>query len=102
MDRLTARSLRRHAGHEDGAQDAALDHVTLDYEARFLRRRALRTDGGREVMVDLPETVSLEDGELLAEVELTTNLIIAATESEERLSTEEIDQILGVLDDEDH
>lgn len=45
--------------------------------------------------------VSLEDGELLAEVELTTNLIIAATESEDRLSTEEIDQILGVLDDED-
>lgn len=41
--------------------------------------------------------VSLEDAELLREVELTTNLIIAATESEERLSTEEIDEILGVV-----
>lgn len=40
--------------------------------------------------------VSLEDAELLREVELTTNLIIAASESEERLSTEEIDEILGV------
>jgi hypothetical protein len=40
--------------------------------------------------------VSLEDAELLREVELTTNLIIAATESDDRLSAEEIDRILGV------
>ena len=41
--------------------------------------------------------VSLEDGELLREVELTTNLIIAASEADGRLSTEEIDEILGVV-----
>ncbi|MFJ9312561.1 hypothetical protein ACIRN4_00080 [Pimelobacter simplex] len=40
--------------------------------------------------------VTLEDGDLLVEVELTTNLIIAASASDERLSTEEIDRILGV------
>ena len=40
--------------------------------------------------------ISLEDGDLLTEVELTTNLIIAASESEARLTQEEIDQILGV------
>jgi len=40
--------------------------------------------------------VTLEDGDLLGEVELTTNLIIAASESEGRLSVEEIDRILGV------
>ena len=40
--------------------------------------------------------VSLEDSELMGEVELTTNLIIAASESEERLTQDEIDQILGV------
>jgi hypothetical protein len=40
--------------------------------------------------------VSLEDSELMGEVELTTNLIIAASESEERLTPEEIDQILGI------
>jgi len=44
--------------------------------------------------------VSLEDAELLREVELTTNLIIAASESDEPLSAEEIDQILGVQHDE--
>jgi len=40
--------------------------------------------------------VTLEDQDLLREVELTTNLIIAASETDEHLSTEEIDQILGV------
>ncbi len=40
--------------------------------------------------------VSLEDGDLMVEVELTTNLIIAASASEERLPLEEIDRILGV------
>ena len=40
--------------------------------------------------------VTLEDQDLLREVELTTNLIIAASETDEHLTTEEIDQILGV------
>jgi hypothetical protein len=40
--------------------------------------------------------VTLEDSDLLGEVELTTNLIIAASESEEPLTVEEIDTILGV------
>lgn len=41
--------------------------------------------------------VTLEDGDLLGEVELTTTLIIAASESEGPLTTEEIDRILGVV-----
>lgn len=40
--------------------------------------------------------VTLEDADLLGEVELTTNLIIAASEAEDHLTTDEIDQILGV------
>ena len=40
--------------------------------------------------------VTLEDADLLGEVELTTNLIIAATEADEHLSAEQIDSILGV------
>ena len=42
--------------------------------------------------------VTLEDADLLGEVELTTNLIIAASESDEHLSPADIDQILGVDD----
>ena len=41
--------------------------------------------------------VSLEDSDLMGEVELTTNLIIAASESDDRLSADEIDEILGVV-----
>ena len=45
--------------------------------------------------------VTLEDVDLLGEVELTTNLIIAASESEAHLSTAEIDAVLGVEPAED-
>ena len=40
--------------------------------------------------------VPLEDAELLAEVELTTNLIIAASEADALLSQAEVDSILGL------
>ncbi|MFC4787366.1 hypothetical protein ACT8ZV_23010 [Nocardioides sp. MAHUQ-72] len=40
--------------------------------------------------------VTLEDADLLGEVELTTNLIIAASEADEHLPAEQIDEILGV------
>jgi hypothetical protein len=40
--------------------------------------------------------VTLEDADLLGEVELTTNLIIAASEADDHLSAAEIDAILGV------
>ncbi len=39
----------------------------------------------------------LEDHELLDEVELTANLIVAANQSDAHLSSAEIDQILGVI-----
>ena len=41
--------------------------------------------------------VPLEDAELLAEVELTTNLIIAASEAGGTLPQDEIDRLLGVV-----
>lgn len=40
--------------------------------------------------------VRLEDDDLLGEVELTTTLIIAASESDGHLSQEEVDRLLGV------
>ena len=40
--------------------------------------------------------VSLEDADLLGEVELTTNLIIAASEVDDHLSLAQIDEILGL------
>lgn len=45
--------------------------------------------------------VPLEDAELLAEVELTTNLIIAASEADTPLAQAEVDRLLGVAGDDD-
>ena len=44
-----------------------------------------------------PFDVRLQDDELLDEVELTTNLIVAANQSEAHMSVTEIDEILGVI-----
>ena len=52
----------------------------------------------RSGVVDDKLNVPLEDAELLAEVELTTNLIIAASESEATLSQEQVDQLLGLVE----
>jgi hypothetical protein len=51
--------------------------------------------GGISVMDD-QLNVPLEDAELLAEVELTTNLIIAASEADEALPQDEVDRLLGL------
>ena len=45
--------------------EAPVASVTLDYEGRMVRRRRLPLDGGGSVMVDLPETVSLDEGDVL-------------------------------------
>jgi len=37
--------------------------ITLDFEARFLRRKRMATDCGMAFMVDLAETVSLDAGD---------------------------------------
>ena len=48
--------------HDHGPADDAL---SLTYEGRLLRRRRLVTAKGREILVDLPETVSLGEGDCL-------------------------------------
>jgi len=60
-DAIPARGLRR-AGDWTGPLRG---RVTLDYDARILRRRRLGTDDGGAILVDLPQTVSLEDGDAL-------------------------------------
>ena len=41
------------------------DHVTLDYNGRFLRRKVLTTARGARVLVDLEHTTSLNHGDAL-------------------------------------
>ena len=58
-------------------------------------------EGGIGVMDDQLD-VPLEDSELLAEVELTTNLIIAASEADAVLPQREVDRLLGLHDEVRH
>lgn len=51
---------------------------------------------GREPEVADQFDVTLEDSDLLREVELTTNLMVAASESDDELTLDQIDRILGV------
>jgi urease accessory protein len=59
MTALHAHAVRR------GDAEGAFDRVVLDYADRFLRRKRLATAAGAELFVDLPETVSLDDGDAL-------------------------------------
>ena len=46
-----------------GAWSGPADHVVLDYDARLIRRKRLDAASGSSFMVDLPETVSLNEGD---------------------------------------
>jgi urease accessory protein len=54
--------------------------VTLDYEARFLRRKRLLCDTGEPFLVDLAETVSLNHGDVFICDDGTRIAIRAAAE----------------------
>ena len=69
-------------------------------ETREFGTTSFQHSGGRKVVAD-PFDVALEDSDLLVEVELTTNLIIAATASDGPLPSDEIDKILGVVPEDD-
>jgi len=72
----------RHVAHAvvRAAPEVAADSVTLDYEGRFLRRRLLTTDSGAALLVDLPETVSLADGDAFETVDGRRIAVRAAVE----------------------
>ena len=55
------------AGAWDGA--AEIDRVLLDFDRRHRRRIVLRTEEGREVLLDLPQAARLRDGDGLVVAE---------------------------------
>ena len=52
-----------HARSGNWPANKAIDCVTLDFDARHRRRYRLHTDGGVEVLLDLPAAVSIADGD---------------------------------------
>ena len=63
-----------------GSWSGPAETVTLDYEARFLRRRKLLTDSGHAVLVDLTKTTSLDEGDALVTTEGALIRVCAASE----------------------
>ena len=59
----------------------ATDSVTLDAQDRSIRRKLIKTDSGKDVLVDLPLTAYFEDGDHL-ELDDGTYLEICAAEED--------------------
>ncbi len=63
-----------------GEWAGAADRVVLDYDARFLRRKRLQGQGGLAFLVDLPETLSVDEGMAFALDDGRVVEIVAAPE----------------------
>ena len=59
----------------------ATDSITLDAQDRSIRRKLIKTDSGKDVLVDLPLTAYFEDGDHL-ELDDGTYLEICAAEED--------------------
>jgi len=68
--------------HRKGHWSGPAQNCTLDYTARFLRRKRLETATGDAFIVDLAQTTSLDDGDAL---ELDTGALVRIIASLETL-----------------
>ncbi|MGR3500871.1 urease accessory protein UreE [Pseudaestuariivita sp.] len=71
---LTAHTYRDH-GH-----GPAQDTLVLNYDSRFLRRKVLYTQSGTDLLVDLAQTTSLDQGGRLVTTDGAEIEVIAAPE----------------------
>ena len=62
---MTSPDLRATRYTDHAHKTAPVGLVTLDYDARFLRRKVLTLADGRTVLVDLAQTTSLNQGGVL-------------------------------------
>src|ERR1700757_5191970 len=72
-------SVHRFAGH--WPKEKAVGSLTLDFDARHRRRIRLTTDQGEDILLDLPKTVAMSDGDGLQLGDGTWLRITAASES---------------------
>ena len=59
----------------------AEDHIALTYEARLVCRKRLTSAGGRDFLVDLPETISVNEGDCFVIDDGTRIAVRAAPEA---------------------
>lgn len=58
-----------HTVRRSGAWSGNTETCVLTYDERFLRRKVIRTTSGASLLVDLPQTVSLNQGDALETTE---------------------------------
>ena len=71
----------RAVSHSHGDADAPAGTIRLDHAGRHLRRKLVTTDQGEKIMVDLPESMLLADGDRLV-LEDGRAVAIAAAEED--------------------
>ena len=68
--------------HNNDTNEEFLDEISLSYEERFIRRKKLITNNGTEFLVNLKETVSVEENHFF---ELENGKLIKVISKEENL-----------------
>lgn len=81
------------AYHGHAHADAPLDRVVLTYEERFLRRKVLMTQGGARLLVDLPQTTSLDHAGVLLLATGDEILVEAAPEALLEIKAQDLTRI---------
>jgi len=66
---------------ENGRGGTADDSITLDFDHRNRRRIVLRSDGGTELLLDMPRAVHLRDGDTLLLEDGRRVSVVAAEEA---------------------
>ena len=67
-----------HAGHYHGTP---FDHVVLAHDERHLRRKVLTLSQGEQILIDLPEAIAFDHGDVLVLEDGRMAEIIAADEA---------------------
>ena len=70
------------------------DSVTLNYDNRYRRRIAMKTDGGKDFLLDLAKTTELRSGDL---IELEDGRFIEVKAASEKLMKATSDEPLLIL-----
>lgn len=74
----TPQRIARH--YHDHGHGTPVAEIALSYEDRFLRRKVLSTNDGADLLVDLPQTTSLDHGGVLVLEDGGEVAVIAAPE----------------------
>lgn len=75
-------NLNTHHIRKAGEWSEAIDHCTLTYDERFLRRKVIRTDAGAKLLVNFAQTTSLDHGDAF---ELSDGRLIGVQAAKEPL-----------------